>query len=127
MSATEKNIYFPSRNEELQLEVEAGNVLGSKCKNNRRGGLASNGWPLHRSCNDVIEKLQWPFRGGGVLPYERLVELCRWMGSHFHDWIDYYGVAFLIELLEWGSHIFVFGLRQFFIFTVHKRTRTFVL
>ena len=65
MSATEKNIYFPSRNEELQLEVEAGNVLGSKCKNNRRGGLASNGWPLHRSCNDVIEKLQWPFRGGG--------------------------------------------------------------
>ena len=65
--------------------------------------------------------------GGGVLPYERLVELCRWMGSHFHDWIDYYGVAFLIELLEWGSHIFVFGLRQFFIFTVHKRTRTFVL
>ena len=65
MSATEKNIYFPSRNEELQLEVEAGNVLGSKCKNNRRGGLASNGWPLHRSCNDVIEKLPWPFRGGG--------------------------------------------------------------
>ena len=28
--------------------------------------------------------------------------MCRWMGSHFHDWIDYNGVAFLIELLEWG-------------------------
>ena len=28
--------------------------------------------------------------------------MCRWMGSHFHDWIDYYGVAFSIELLEWG-------------------------
>ena len=53
MSATEKNIYFPSSNEELQLEGEAGNVLGSKCKNNRRGGLASNGWSLHRSCSDV--------------------------------------------------------------------------
>ena len=26
----------------------------------------------------------------------------RWMGSHFHDWIDYNGVTFLIELLEWG-------------------------
>ena len=26
-----------------------------------------------------------------------------------------------------GSHIFVFGLRQFFIFMVHKRTRMFVL
>ena len=26
--------------------------------------------------------------------------MCRWMGSHFHDWIDYNGVAFLVELLE---------------------------
>ena len=24
------------------------------------------------------------------------------MGSHFHDWIDYDGVAFSIEVLEWG-------------------------
>ena len=28
--------------------------------------------------------------------------MCCWMGSHFHDWIDYHGVAFSIELLEWG-------------------------
>ena len=28
--------------------------------------------------------------------------MCRWMGSHFHDWIDYNGVAFSIALLEWG-------------------------
>ena len=28
--------------------------------------------------------------------------MCRWMGSHFHDWIDYNGVTFLVELLEWG-------------------------
>ena len=28
--------------------------------------------------------------------------MCRWMESHFHDWIDYNGVAFSIELLEWG-------------------------
>ena len=39
---------------------------------------------------------------GRVLPYERLMGMCRWMGSHFHDWIDYNGVAFSIELLEWG-------------------------
>ena len=39
--------------------------------------------------------------GGGVLPYKRLMGMCRWMGSHFHDWIDFYGVAFSIELLEW--------------------------
>ena len=41
-------------------------------------------------------------RGGGVLPSNRLMGMCRWMGSHFHDWIDYNGVAFSIELLEWG-------------------------
>ena len=40
--------------------------------------------------------------GGGVLPYKRLMGMCRLMGSHFHDWIDYNGVAFLVELLEWG-------------------------
>ena len=28
--------------------------------------------------------------------------MCRWMGSHFHDWIDYNGVSFSKELLEWG-------------------------
>jgi len=42
-------------------------------------------------------------RPGGVLPSKKLMGMCRWMGSHFHDWIDYNGVAFsigLIELLE---------------------------
>ena len=39
---------------------------------------------------------------GGVLPYKGLMGMCRWMGSHFHDWIDYNGVTFLEELLEWG-------------------------
>ena len=46
--------------------------------------------------------------------------LCRWMGLHFHVWIDYNGIAFPRRLLEWG-------LRKFFIFTVRKRTRMFVL
>ena len=43
-----------------------------------------------------------PRGGGGVLPYKRLMGMCHWMGSHFHDWSDYNGVAFSIELLEWG-------------------------
>ena len=38
----------------------------------------------------------------GVLPFERLMGMCCWMGSHFHDWIEYDGAAFSIELLEWG-------------------------
>ena len=31
-----------------------------------------------------------------------LIGMCRWMGSHFHGWSDYNGVAFSIELLGWG-------------------------
>ena len=29
--------------------------------------------------------------------------MCRWMGSRFHDWSDYNGVAFSIDLLERGD------------------------
>ena len=31
------------------------------------------------------------------LPSSRLMGMCCWMGSYFHDWIDYYGVVFLEE------------------------------
>ena len=31
----------------------------------------------------------------------RLMGMCCWMGSYFHNWIDYNGPAFLLELLEW--------------------------
>ena len=37
--------------------------------------------------------------GGGILPSKRLLGMCRWMGSHFHNWTDYNGVTFLVE---WG-------------------------
>ena len=53
--------------------------------------------------------------------------MCRWMGSHFHDWGDYHGVAFSIELVEWAVHYLSFGVRQFFLFTVSKRTKMSVL
>ena len=35
--------------------------------------------------------------------------MCCWMGSHFHDWIDYNGVAFSIELLKWALIFSDFG------------------
>ena len=65
---------------------------------------------------------------GGVFPYKRLMGMYRWMGSHFHDWIDYNGVAFSIELLAWGHTFSDFGgtVRPF-IFMVSKRTRAFLL
>ena len=47
--------------------------------------------------------------GGGALPSNRLMGMCCWMGSHFHCWIDYNGVAFSIELLEWGR---IFQIRD---------------
>ena len=53
--------------------------------------------------------------------------MCRLMGSHFHDWINCNGVAFSIELVEWGRTFSDFGVREFFMFTVSKRTRMFVL
>ena len=31
---------------------------------------------------------------GGKLPYKRLIGMWRWMGSHFHEWSVYNGVAF---------------------------------
>ena len=64
--------------------------------------------------------------GGGALPYKRLMGMCRWMGSHFHDWTDYNGVAFSKELLEWGRTFSDFWGREMFIFTVSKRSRIFV-
>ena len=42
-----------------------------------------------------------------ILPYNRLMGMCCWMGSHFHDWIDDNGVAFSIDL-EWVAHFRIF-------------------
>ena len=44
----------------------------------------------------------WISPGGRELPYKRLMGMYRWVGSHFHDWIDENGVALSIELSEWG-------------------------
>ena len=65
--------------------------------------------------------------GGGILPYKRLTGMCRWMRSPLHDWIDCNGVAFSIELLEWGRTFSDSWGKTFFIFTVSKRTRMFAL
>ena len=60
-----------------------------------------------RSCSVPISKWSVTHRigsaqGRGRGPYKRLLAMCRWMGSHFHDWIDYNGVGFSMELPEWG-------------------------
>ena len=48
-------------------------------------------------------------RGGGGGSGGGVVGMCRWMVSHFYDLIDYNGVAFSIELLEWGHTFSDFG------------------
>ena len=67
---------------------------------------------------------------GGVLPYKSLMGMCRWMGSHFHNWSDYYGVAFLIQLLEWGRKFSNFGGKlgiKMGRFSVKKITKLFII
>ena len=60
------------------------------------------------ACPDHVNRMSSNFKspespgGGELLPYKRLTGMCHWMGSHFHDWIEYNGVAFSIELLAWG-------------------------
>ena len=50
----------------------------------------------------------------GVLPNNRLMGMCRWMGSHFHDWIDCDGVVVFNRVTRMGSHIFgILGVRKF--------------
>ena len=63
------------------------------------GGILIN--KLHKGTADSYYYHHEP-GGWGVLPDKRLMGMCHWMGSHFHDWIDYNGVAFSTELLEWG-------------------------
>ena len=57
------------------------------------------------------------FARGGVLPSKRLLGMCRWMGSHFHNWTDYNGVTFLAcfsRVTRMGLEIFwIFGIRKF--------------
>ena len=43
--------------------------------------------------------------------------MCRLMEWHFHDWIDYDGVA----------NFWILGVRKFFTFTVSKRARMILL
>ena len=45
----------------------------------------------------------------GVLPSSRLMGMCCLIGPRFHDCVDYYGVTFLWELLEWVAHFEDFG------------------
>ena len=42
-------------------------------------------------------------------PYKRLMGICRWIGSHFDNWIDYNGVTFSTVLLEGGCTFSDFG------------------
>ena len=48
--------------------------------------------------------------------------MCRWMGSHLHDWSDYDGVAFS---LKWGRTFGFFGGRQFLLFLVSNLLLTY--
>ena len=51
-----------------------------------------------KSWSNYMKHIQGRFPGGKrVLAGERLMKICQWMGSHFHNRSDYNGVAFSIE------------------------------
>ena len=56
----------------------------------------------------ALEPIANPLGGWVVVSYKagackRLMEMCRWMGSHFTDWIDYNGVAHF--WIFWGKTV----------------------
>ena len=50
--------------------------------------------------------------GWGVLPSSRLVGMCCWIGPHFHDWIDYYGLHFYKRYWNGVAHFQDFGAQK---------------
>ena len=57
----------------------------------------------HTGGRQVLSPLHHTTGGRGQLPYKRLMGMCRWMGPHFHDWIDYNVMgSHFQKLLEWG-------------------------
>ena len=63
-----------------------------------------------------------PGRGGGGrgvdYPSDRLMRMCRWIGSHCHDWIDYNGVTSSIDLLEEGRTFSGFSAKKILVVVV---------
>ena len=66
-------------------------VLTMNCLRCATGNLHREAFYSHcttSSCTSCTLPYLGPGGGGGLLPYKRLMGMCRWMGSHFHDWID---------------------------------------
>ena len=42
--------------------------------------------------------------GRRLLPSNRLIAMCHWIGSHFLDWIGYNGVVFSMHFWSGVSH-----------------------
>ena len=57
---------------------------------------------LKKQLREFVSGSKFWFPSWGIFPYKRLTGMYRWMGSHFHGWIDSNAVALSIELLEWG-------------------------
>ena len=62
---------------------------------------------------------------GGLLPSDKLMRMCPWMGSQFHQWIYYTWVAFsgkFKRITTLGSHIRgILGISKFLQVEIYKR------
>ena len=76
-----------------------------------------------------LEKRGRVRRGRVKIPRDRLTKrlmaMCRWIGSHFHERIDFYGVAFSAIFniaTRMGLHIFeILGVRKLLQVRIHKQ------
>ena len=69
-----------------------------------------------RHQQDLYHNLMWV--EGGNSEVNKLMALCRWRGSHFHNCHDYNGIPFsIIQVLAGGAHFLGFcGQENFFIY-----------
>ena len=99
-------ISFSKNKEQLTIrDVKRTDSGAYRCvASNKFGNATSEVASLDIQCNENVMFIQLPnvaralaprAEGGGwVLPYRRLMGMCRWMGSHCQDWIDYNRVTF---------------------------------
>jgi len=65
-----------------------------------------------------------PTPGGGGVPINGFMGMCRWMGLHCHDWTDYNGVVFsstFYRVSRMGSHFSgILRVRKFWQVAIYR-------
>ena len=58
--------------------------------------------PINQHFLVFLPQVEKEWTSSSILPNNRLLGMCRWMGSHFHNWTDYNGVTFFSRVTGMG-------------------------